>query len=293
MRVLITGASGLLGRYLLMTAPEEWSVTPTHYSRDVFNGNSYRMNVNDTIEVDQVFDVVRPDVVVHCAALGSVDYCEKHPAHARLVNLRGTSHILEAAKFWAAKVVFVSTNAVFDGENPPYAESDERMPVNTYGIVKKAAEDLVMDYGYDWMIVRPIMLYGWPYPGGRGNWATRIVEFLSAGMELNIVADTVTQPTYAWDCADAIWKLLRHDDLPEVCHVAGYRRFSLYDYACTVADVWGFDKELIRPVASDHFPLLARRPRNTTYDLARMVGYGISPAELDDGLRRMKQEDHS
>jgi len=249
------------------------------------------MDVVDEASVHYVFDRVRPHVVIHCAALGSVDYCERNPECARITNVGGVAHILNAALAHRAKVVFISSNAVFGGNGAaPYAEDDGRFPVNMYGVLKKHAEDLVMEYYEDWLIVRPIMLYGWPYRGGRSNWATRVIEFLKAGLPLKIVDDTVTQPTYAADCAEAIWKLIAADETG-IFHVGGCDRLSLYGFAMSVANVWGLDGAgLLEPVSSDYFSNIVRRPQDATYDLTRMISCVANPVRLHDGLERMLKE---
>lgn len=286
--VLITGASGLLGKYLIETAPSGIDAVGTWFTS--FMPNGYRIDITDKVIVNRVFDRVRPHAVIHCAAIGSVDYCETHWQSAWDVNVEGFSNILEAAEAYRAKVVFVSSNAVYAGDAAPYTEESARIPVNRYGAMKREAEDLLLNYHRDYLIVRPIMLYGWPPVGGRSNWVTRVLESLRNENMTYIVDDTLTQPTYAEDCAKAIWCLL-HTGKCGVYNIAGMDRMSLYDMAICVACAWGLDGKSIHPVKSSFFKDLAPRPKDTTYDLTKLWDLDIPeirPSGLVDGLERMK-----
>ena len=116
-RVLITGASGLLGKYLMRNHPDHWRVCGTWLKTFIPYG--YRMDVTMPSSIQPVFDKFQPDIVIHCAALGSVDYCENHQQEAMNVNVIGTGNVLNASIKHNAKFVFISSNAVYDGENAP------------------------------------------------------------------------------------------------------------------------------------------------------------------------------
>lgn len=294
MRVMITGASGLLGRYLCRTVPYDI------VSHRLAVGCSNSVAVRDYCRVDisdgdlfaRLCDNYKPDVIIHAAAIGSVDYCECNQDRATLVNVHGTANVLQAASENGAYVVYISSNAVYAGDDPPYDSLSERDPVNHYGFTKVQAENLVREYDGRWNIVRPIMLFGYPRRGGRGNWVTRIEEFLGAGMPLSVVDDTVTQPTYAEDCARFVWWIVDNAMGGDgYCgnhsfNYGGYDRLSLYDFAREVCRVWGYDESLLEPVPSSCFPDLAPRPVDTTYDPGSMY-QSVPPARLYDGLRRM------
>lgn len=291
-RVLITGASGLLGRYLLRIRPTSMAVNGSWF-RNYQNGLTHHIDVTDKKSLSKKFDRLDPTVVIHCAAIGSVDYCEENQGTAWDVNYGGVLNVLAECRKRNATMVFISTNAVFDGEDPPYREDSERNPVNVYGLIKKVAEDVVMTYEHH-IIVRPIMLYGYPYPGGRENWATRAVEWLTFGKAMHIVKDVMTQPTYSMDCAYVIWRLVIDKDLCKgVWHVGGMDRMNLSSYVKYVADVWGLDKSLIHEVDSSYFPSIAPRPADTTYDLSKLWDLGeaaMRPSGVISGLRRMWRE---
>lgn len=294
-RVLITGASGLLGKYLTHSAPAEYNVQGTWFTSMLPSG--YVMDVTDDGNVINVFDKFQPEFVIHCAAIGSVDYCQRHWKEAFDVNVLGVQRMLKACRDYGSKVVFISTNAVFDGNHPPYSEEDDRDPVNTYGKHKVMAEDAVKAYAGKWLIFRPIMLYGTPYKGGRGNWVTRVLDFMCNGHKLQVVDDIITQPTYVQDLADLIWEMLPEEE--GIWNVGSEKPVTLYDFALQVAYAWEMDSarclNLIVPAKSYQFNDLAPRPTDTTYSLDKLRGYltvkdKAMPSNLKEGLMRMRSE---
>lgn len=287
MRVLITGGSSLLGKALIEVAPPGYIIDSTWYTNHVPGLSMYQMNICDKSQVRYVFDRVRPEIVIHCAANGSVDFAEQNYAQAYEVNALGTANILWAAEDYRAKVVYISTNAVYDGTNPPYCEDSELYPVNAYGSIKKQAEEKVRAYKWNWLIFRPFLLYGWPWPGGRPNWATLVINKLSQGQGVKLVNDIYWQPTYVTYCAEVIWKLINESH--ETYQVASAERCTLYEFGLKVAEVFGLDQSLIEPVGSDYFPAIAPRPKDTAYDLSKLAGVGIEIPGNEAGLKRMER----
>src|SRR6185503_306556 len=190
MRVLITGGSSLLGKHLLSSKPDNVTLDSTWYTNHI--ANMHHLDICNKSQVAYIFERTKPDVVIHCAAVGSVDYTENHYDETRQVNVLGTENVLKAANDAKALFVYISTNAVFSGNNPPYSEDDNRNPVNAYGRIKREAENVVKMYR-NWLIVRPFMLYGYPYEKGRGNWLVTILDKLSNGEIVKLVDDTFWQ----------------------------------------------------------------------------------------------------
>lgn len=287
MKTLITGGSSLLGRALLGTIPEGYQVEATWYTKYVSPAVGHQLNITDKSQVRYIFDRIQPELVIHCAANGSVDYAEKNYSEAALVNVEGTENILRAARDYYAKVIYISTNAVFNGNHPPYDESNPCHPINRYGSIKRQAEEKVMGYRSQWQIIRPFLLYGWPWPGGRPNWATLVIDKLTKGETLKLVNDVVWQPTYVEDCAKAIWQLTTEGQ--GIYHIASEERTTLYEFGLKVAKVWGLDETPLEPVDSSHFATMAPRPRDTTYNLDKIKALGIKLDGIEAGLERMKQ----
>ena len=289
MRVLLTGASGLLGRYLLKHQPLGMDVYPTYYEHEMM-GDAIQMDLADKASIYYAFNVSDPEIVIHCAGMASVDACNRYPKVSHQINVEGTKTLVAAATEYKSEVVYISTNAVFKGENPPYHEFSGQSPINEYGRQKLMAENYVKAYAASWLIVRPILLYGKPWSWGRGNWATRVQDAIRLGQGLSVVNDTMTQPTYAGACAQAIWTAIeaKHD---RYLHIGGADKMSLYDFCLTAMDVLGQGAKIeIEPVPSSAFDDIEPRPRDTTYDLSQMIELGIEPMSVADGLERMREE---
>ncbi len=287
MRVLLTGGSSLLGKYLTESKPDNVDLSSTWFTRYI-PACTYQLNACDKSQVAYVFEQAKPDVVIHCAAVGSVDYTESHYDETRQVNVLGTENILKAAQDANALFVYISTNAVFSGKNPPYDEDDNRNPVNAYGRIKREAENVVKMYR-NWLIIRPFLLYGYPYSGGRTNWLVTILDKLGKDEIVKLVDDTYWQPSLAWDVAQAIWELTTRPDVPMgVYHVASDDRMSLYGFGLKVAQNWDYDISLVEPISSSKLNLKAVRPVDTTFKLDKIHELGIRLRNVEEGLKTLK-----
>ena len=285
MRVLITGGSSLLGKALYQTVLPEHKLIMTWFTNTI-GLPAYQFDVCNQSQIAYVFDLVKPEVVIHCAAIGSVDLAEKDYQTVYTVNVTGTENILTMAQAYRAKFVYISSNAVFDGNNPPYSETSERHPINRYGSIKRQAEDAVMKC-YNWLIIRPFLMYGWPWSNGRQNWMTIVRDKLIKGEKLQLVNDIYWQPTLAQDVARAIWQLIEVSPRNEIYHVASIDRMTLYQFGELVADRFGLDKQLLEPVSREAFSHLAPRPIDTTYDVSKIAMLGITCKSVEEGLKEL------
>jgi len=281
MKVLITGGSGLLGRYLSSAAPVDYTLATTWYSNHVPEC-TFRMDISNRAEVRDIFGRFNPNVVIHCAANGSVDFCEKNYTDAYNINVIGTKNILAASKDHHSKFIFLSTNAVYKGDDGPYSEESNREPINRYGSIKKQAEDIVVDY-HNHIIIRPFLLYGWPHYNGRTNWMATIVHKLKRNEKIKMVDDIYAQPTSAKDLANVIWKLLEFKN--EAFNIAPNQKMSLYEFGLLVCDRFRLDKNLIEPIKFHTLENIAPRPIDSTYDVAKINNLGIIIPSIEKGLQ--------
>jgi len=281
MRVLVTGASSLLGRYLRKTKPRYMEMTGTWYTNAT--GGGLQLDVMNQSQVQYVFSRVRPHVVIHMGGIGDVGYCELNPDISEEVVVRGTLNVLRAAKDYKSRIIYTSTNAVYSGEKPPYAPDSERKPVNQYGRLRKRAEDVVNTYKYGATIARLFLLYGIPPEGARNNWATNILRALEQGEPLNLVNDRWWQPTYAGDVAQLLWIMAEKNWLGGY-NVAGGPTMTLYEFGVAIAKAWNLDASLITPIET--LPEWAPRPVDSSYHLWTTTHMH----EVPEGLEFMKKE---
>jgi dTDP-4-dehydrorhamnose reductase len=208
-RILITGGTGLLGQALLATAPSGVQLIGTYLPgkapATIMPCPFFPLDVCDKDQLAQVFEQAQPDLVIHTASIGSVDYAEQHRDETWAVNVGGTRNIGEMCLRHEAKLIFISSNAVFDGEHPFYTEEALVHPINHYGRLKVEGELWVKASGLDYAIIRPILMYGWNLPVERGNWVTTWVQRLGRRERVKVVDDTKSKPLYAPNCAEVIW----------------------------------------------------------------------------------------
>jgi dTDP-4-dehydrorhamnose reductase len=247
-------------------------------------------DVADKGQMQSVFEWAKPDVVIHTAAIGSVDFAEKNREETKRVNVGGTEVVVSLCEKHRARLIYISSNAVFDGKAPFYKETDPVNPINYYGQLKVEAENIVKERNISWAIVRPILMYGWPYPGERDNPVVWWVRSLKEGKSIKVVDNVFNKPLPAWSCAEVIWKVVQQNRAG-IYHAAGRDHISLYQFALLTAEVFGLDPSLIEPVPDFYFPEIAPRPRDTSFDTTKMESeLGVSPAGVKEGLLRLKVE---
>ncbi len=289
--VLVTGGTGLLGKSMEETLPPDWDIVSLHQRDYVIVDSKARhlvLDIRDKRAVDRLFARRRFDAVVHAAGIASVDYVENHYAESLESNIVGTLNVTSACRRTDSHLIYVSTNAVFDGTRAPYRETDTVNPINKYGRLKVECERLVQETLKHWTIVRPILMYGWNHAVTRPNPATWIYEKLMQGETVSMVTDVRENPLYNISCGSALWAVIAKRP-SGIFHLAGRDEVDRFEFALAVAEVFGLDKSLIRPVTSKSFPGLAARPKNTTFVTARMEReLGVRPTGLREGLAAMK-----
>lgn len=293
-RILITGGTGLLGVALQRSAPQNiqgFSIYFPERSLPVpLPFPILAADVSDRIKMQSVFEWAKPDVVIHAAAIGSVDFAEKNREATRKINVGGTEVVVELCRIFQSRLIFISSNAVFDGRTPFYSETAPVNPINYYGQLKVDAENLVQNSGIPWAIARPILMYGWPYPGERDNPVVWWVRSLENNQPIKVVDNVFSKPLPAWSCAEVIWALIQQNRTG-IYHVAGRDHISLYQFALLTAAVFGLDSSLISSVPDSYFPAIAPRPQDTSFDTTKMeTGLGVPIVGVKDGLLKMKAE---
>ena len=289
--MLITG-NGLLASALVRTTPYQ-SLTCTFFTHRIrpVGAEMIRMDVTDQGSVGHVFEAVRPEIVIHTASIGSVDYAEQNREVCYKTNVEGTQNVVSACKQYGAWLIFISSNAVFDGERAPYSEEDNPEPINYYGKLKIEAERRVTESSLSWMIIRPILMYGWHSPHHRINPVTWILEALGENKPVKVVDDIFCNPLWADSGAEAIWAAV-DKQVQGILHVAGQNRLSRFDFALETAEVFGLDVALIESVKSSYFNEIASRPVDTSYIIEKAEQIlGTRALSTREGLERMQTQE--
>ena len=289
--ILVTGSTGLLGKGLEETAPKQFRIIGTHlreYHVEDSKAKHLVVDIRDQRLVNRLFAKYRFDAVIHAAGVASVDYAEKHYAESLESNLLGTLNITAACRRSQTHLIYISTNAVFDGTKAPYREEDPVCPINKYGRIKVECERLIQETLEHYTIARPILMYGWNHSVCRPNPATWIFEQLMRGETIHIVNDVHENPLYNLQCGEALWAMVKKKT-KGIFHLAGADAVDRHQFALALARIFDLDAALIKPVSSSYFPAIAPRPKNTAFITERMKReLGVKPWLVEDGLKSMK-----
>jgi dTDP-4-dehydrorhamnose reductase len=292
--ILITGGTGLLGKALIERAPKGTNIIGTYsknHQPDVGNYTKFvKADILDAQSYIKLFKEFSPDVVIHAASIGSPDFAEKNKQLTWNVNVQGTKTILELCIKSGAELIFTSSNGIYDGDHAPYGEDDVAKPLNYYGVTKLEAEKLIKSDKIKTAVVRPILMYGWPYPNERSNIVTLAVSKLKNNEQFHAYDDTFCNPVYSRFCADVIWKIIDTGKF-DTYNVAGAERASIFGLLTQAAEVFGLDKDLLVPEKQGYFKELVKRPTDTSYKTEKISKkLGMKPLTIKEGLEKMKGE---
>lgn len=253
MKVLVTGANGMLGQDLCpMLEDEDFDVIETDLdSLDITDSNA----VNDFISKEM------PDVVIHCAAYTNVNKAEEELEKAMLINAKGTENVAKACGAHEVVLVYISTDYIFDGtKNAPYLPSDAPNPLNSYGLTKLKGEEAVVGSCPNHYIVRTSWLYG-----HHGKNFVETMISLKDKEELKVVNDQVGCPTWTVELANGIMDLLLEEAPFGIYHICGGGKTSWFGFAKEIFEQIGATVNL-KPCSTDEFPSPAKRPAYSVMD---------------------------
>lgn len=289
MNVLIVGASGLAGRYLLREFKKRHNTIGTYFQHKK-PGLSF-LALQDKNSIRDVIDGFKPDVIIIAAATSNVDFCEVNPKETYKINVLGLENLLNIASKQKEKprVVFFSSDYVFDGKNGPYKEQDPTNPINEYGRQKVIGERLVQKYRGKHLILRTTVLYGWEEEG-KNFTENLIVRARTTKEPRSVPIDQIGTPTYASNLAEIIVDLVEKEFIG-VINIVGNDLISRFDFAKKVIKVFDLPKDIIIPISSEVLNQPAQRPLNGglyNTKLKQLISIKILNAE--EGLKQMKKE---
>jgi dTDP-4-dehydrorhamnose reductase len=286
--LLITGASGLLGDKIVKLARRKYAVIPTHNLRQL-QPDSLRLDITNAEDITSLFKKLEPDVIIHTASETNVDKCETQKNYAQKVNVDGTRNVALACSKTGAKLVYISTDYVFDGEKGNYNEQDKPNPINYYGITKLEGEKQVTQNCQKYFILRTSVLYGW-HPW-KQNFATWVINQLKQDKEITVVEDHYNTPTLTDNLAEITLEAIQKD-LQGLYHASGSERVSRYAFAKQIAKAFNLDPNLIKPIKMSQLTAwIAKRPKDSSLNTQKIQKQlKTKPLNITDGLNRMKKE---
>jgi dTDP-4-dehydrorhamnose reductase len=288
MRILVTGASGLLGteaaRLGSRTNHQIFSVYHTHPPA---SGKPLQFDLTRLDAIGRMISDARPDIIIHTAALTDVDFCEEHPKLASLANGTATGKIGEAARELGAYVVYVSTDYVFSGQTGSYREEDTPNPVNEYGRSKLLGEDMLKASGSRYCVARTSVVFGWGREH-RPNFAMWVLSQLESTKPLRVARDQFASPTLNTNLAQMILELA-NKRLQGIIHLAGATRTNRYNFARQIAETFHHNPSLIESVKSDKTMWKAKRPTDSSLNVEKATRLLESkPLRLGEALEQFR-----
>jgi len=294
MRILITGITGLVGSALADELRQRHDIIaavrrPLKFE-DTFPKE--RLDLNDSDTVKESVEAAMPDAVIHCAGMTSPDECEQNRAECERINVQATAELAVVCREVEARLVFLSTDQVFSGEEGLYTEAHKPAPVNFYGTTKLSAENAVRKILPGSIIARLPYIYGkGRYRGDRfTEW---IVESLRSGREVHLCKDRFRSHLYLEDCVRALAALLE-GGREGLFHLSGGNRESRYEFGVMLAEIFGLDESLIIPSQSDdpaeREKFSAEKPRDVSLNSEKFLRETrLVPLTVGQGLENLKK----
>jgi len=266
-KLVITGAGGLLGSALVkrLEGHELYSFYSQHPPQ---SGRPVHVDLLDQGELTRRLLEIRPDAIVHAAAMTDVDRCERERDRANAVNHEATKAIARCASEMDSFLVYVSTDYVFDGRRGMYREDDGPSPVNFYGMTKLMGEQAVRELTQHHLVVRTSVIYGSTPSSGKTNFALWVLESLKEGRPVSVAADQFVSPTLNTGLAEMVIECLE-SRLTGTLHLAGATRLSRFEFALELCRTWSLDSSLIKPVSMNDMDWQAQRPRDSSLDVSK------------------------
>jgi dTDP-4-dehydrorhamnose reductase len=286
-KLLVTGASGLLGSKIVEIAKNDYTVIPLHKTKPL-HSNSLKLDITSTAEVLNLFHKLKPYAVIHAASETNVDKCETQKEHAWKINVEGTRNVAAACKA-GAKLIYISTDYVFDGKKGNYTEDDTPNPINYYAVTKLEGEKQVVQNCKNFAILRTSVLYGWhPF---KQNFATWVITQLEQNKEITVVEDHYNTPTLADNLAEMAIEAIQKD-LQGVYHACGSERISRYEFARQIAKAFGLNQNPIKPIKMEQLTAwIAKRPKDSSLNIDKIRNQlKTKPLNITEGLERMRRE---
>ncbi len=265
MKCLITGASGFLGTACMRRLSPAYEVTGLCF--DHAGNDLVRVDLRDRQALGALLERFAPDVVLHCAAYRQPDFCEQEPEEAARLNVEPVA-VMARTLPDGARLLFISTDYVFDGEDPPYSEEHPTNPVNSYGRIKAEAEALVLGHARGLVLRIPVLI------GAGPGFVAQMVRAVQSDEEQEIDDVIIRFPTWIDDTAEAVAFLLERA-VQGIFHYSARRGGTQYAWHCEVARLMGLSHDHLRP-STGMVPRIARRPANSQLSVEKIQALGFS-----------------
>lgn len=288
-KILITGGSGFFGYNLVKILKKNYECAFTYNNHPVAIPDvwAYQYNLTDNSQLNKIIDEFSPEIIIHSAAMSHSQECDNKKELALKVNVDATKYIAETCNSLGIKMIFISTDLVFDGELGFYKEMDKPNPVSFYGSTKALAEEEVKKYK-DNQIIRSSLMYG------SGNeYHGCFLKWMKDGLQANgvtLFSDEYRSPIYVIDLANAIIELMEKD-IKGIIHLAGPDRISRYEMGLIFCETFDYDKKKIKAKTLEEADMTFKRAKDCS--LSILMAKSILKTQLRDfksGLQDLKRK---
>jgi len=290
MKILVTGANGLLGQRIIAQLKKQkiqFLATSQGVNRndDCPQEHYVSLDITDKIQVESVVSSFHPTHIIHTAALTNVDQCEINPEDCQRINVDGTRFLFEVSIINNVHFQLLSTDFVFDGKKGNYSEDDEVNPLSIYARSKVDAENLLRNSDYNnWSIVRTIIVYGNGNNLSRSNLLSWTKSALPKQETMKVIDDQFRAPTWANDLA---WGCIRICELQKsgIYHLSGPTTYSIYEIVELIANYDNWSMQNVQRISSNELNQSAKRPPRTGFDLTKAKQeLGYQPKTIQETL---------
>ena len=267
-KLIITGGSGLVGGHVAFKARAEWEVYATFQSNPftISSVQSVLLRLEDKKSISEIIHRIQPDAVIHCAAWSDLEQCEQNRESAFQINTESTVALAEACVESGIRLIFTSSDMVFDGEQGNYVESDLPRPINIYGETKLLAEDKIRTICSNYVIVRVALVYGKPITRGN-SFSEKILNCFREGKSVPLFTDQFRTPVWVQTLAEALLELVDHDYTGNI-HIGGSERVDRYTFGLILAGIARHPSKLCQPIRMSDLPTTAPRPKDTSLNIS-------------------------
>jgi len=290
LKILVTGASGLLGHKVVQLALDKDHEVYSLYKEHPTNfGKPIKLDLTDQTQVLETISKVKPQAIVHTAAYTDVDACEINKDMAWKANADVTKHLARASASINSHLTYVSTDYVFDGEKGLYSEEDKPNPISYYGYTKLKGEEFVKEHAEQWCVARASVIYGWGQTQ-KLNFATWLINNLNQGKEVKVLTDQYVSPTLNTSLAEMLLEIAERK-ITGTLHTAGATRASRHEFALKLANVFNLNMGSIKSAKTEEMRWRAKRPTDSSLNVSKATAQlKAKPLKLNHALEIMKKE---
>ena len=280
MKILITGSDGFLGRKLFNTLSLEHEVYGTH--RQDAKDKIFSLDITNNKKASELSSTIKPDILVHTAALVDIEKCEKEKELAYKINTEATQNLAGICKKLRIKMIYISTDYVFSDREKAYSINSQPDPINYYGETKLLGEDAIRNILDDYVVIRPTILYGFNSSEDKKNFVLNVVNKLSNNEGLTLDNKRIKYPLLIDDLAKIIDKLIKSKGTG-IYHVSGPDAVTKYSWGRTIAKIFRLPEERVIGKSLNE----TNRPYNVRFDESYEEGNILN---LENGLKLIKNQ---